>query len=253
MFRFVVLGIFIFIQLISNGTRSEERRDILSQFISSKMRRKRALKVCKNFIKVERNRYKLQNSFVTVTIDKKGEVLECRNRKNNKESIIVEWGLQSDYSPYDNTGPNNRLNERFDAICMEFDSYTTYFKIENELIISFQNIHIRRTKDPAKAQKYEIDIGPKEPTVEIPDDSVLLNINEADEKQITDLPGISAILAKKIIKYRESNDGFKSKDEFYEKMKIKAHFRKKLDVLICVKEYDKGDIEINFNERILDI
>ena len=250
MLRFAIFGIIIILQLIFGSINMAERRDVLSILVNSKMRRKRALKVCKNFLKIERNRYKLQNNFVVITMDKKGETLECYNRKNKKESIIVEWGLQSDYSPYDMTGPNNRLDERFDAICMEFNSHTTYFNIANQLIIHFQNIY--QTKDPDKAPQYEIDIGPKEPIIKIPDNAVLLNINEANEKEITDLPGISAILAKKIIKYRKENDGFKSLDEFYEKMKIKSHFRKKLDIMICVKEYDKGDIDINFNERIID-
>ena len=59
--------------------------------------------------------------------------------------------------------------------------------------------------------------------------------------------------AKRIIRYRDLHNGFKSLDEFYKEMKIKSHFIKKLNQIICVKECTKEKIHIENTERIIDL
>ena len=84
------------------------------------------------------------------------------------------------------------------------------------------------------------------------DKSKKLNINSATEKEITNLPGINVIMAKRIIKYRDLHGGFNSLGELYSEMKIKPHFQLKLNDLICVREVKTKQIESKPDERIID-
>ena len=58
------------------------------------------------------------------------------------------------------------------------------------------------------------------------------------------------IKAKQIIKYRDLHKGFKSKEEFFEQMKIKKHFRKQQYEYIVLSEYKIKEECVE--ERILD-
>ena len=65
------------------------------------------------------------------------------------------------------------------------------------------------------------------------------------------LPGITIIIAKKIIKYRDLHDGFTTKKEFFTEMNIKPHFQSQLEDLIDVsKPQTKQTTESD--ERIID-
>lgn len=246
MSKFIVIIIFIiFTFKVQSSIKSGISLNNLIYRIESFFRRKRALKFCKNFFTEGDNYYKLQNSFVTITADKDCNTLKCCNRKNNKESIFVDWRLQKEYKQnLYNECYTNRLNAIFDNIAINFYSATTYQEICNDLILNFETI--TQTKDESKAPVYEIDIGPKI------ENENLLNINEATEQEIIDLPGINVAHAKKIIRYRDLHNGFKNLDEFYKEMKIKPHFIKKLNQIICVKEYLKKEMNIENNERIID-
>ena len=214
--------------------------------IESFFRRKRALKFCKNFLLEGKNYYRLQNNFVSITVDRECNTIKCCNRKNDKESIFVDWRLQKEYQQIKyNKCYTNRLNTVFDNIAINFYSATTYTEICNDLILNFETI--TQTKDESKAPEYEINIGPKV------EKENLLNINEATEQEIIDLPGINVAHAKKIIRYRDLHNGFKNLDEFYKEMKIKPHFIKKLNQIICVEECIKEEIHIENNERIIDL
>ena len=72
-----------------------------------------------------------------------------------------------------------------------------------------------------------------------------ININMATEDEITDLPGISAIMAKKIIKFRETTRLFESIDDFIKTMKIKPHFEQQIRLCICVMPVEKKETPTN--------
>ena len=113
--------------------------------------------------------------------------------------------------------------------------------IANDLKMHFM---VKETKAKIEEKKYEVDLGATNDN--------LLDINTASEKDITALPGVSVILAKKIIKYRETQGGFENLEEFYKEMKIKPHFIEQLSKLICVKEFKKKKQQKVQNERIID-
>jgi len=80
-----------------------------------------------------------------------------------------------------------------------------------------------------------------------------LDINNASEVELTALPGISIVLAKKIIKKRDDIGGFKDENEFLQFTQLKPHMRVQLRELICVKKMrGSGKIKRN-NERSVDL
>ena len=93
----------------------------------------------------------------------------------------------------------------------------------------------------------------------------LIDINTASQEKIAKLPGINIAIAKKIVTARDDIGGFTSKEEFYDRYKIKPHFQKKLDKIIYfskkeVHKQDNNDISDNIgsdpirqnNDRIVD-
>ena len=81
----------------------------------------------------------------------------------------------------------------------------------------------------------------------------LLDVNNASEVELTALPGISIVMAKKLIKKREEIDGFRSVSDVCLFLKLKPHMQTQLEKLICVKKM-KGSLKINrYNERSVDI
>ena len=80
-----------------------------------------------------------------------------------------------------------------------------------------------------------------------------LDVNNASEVELTALPGISIVVAKKIIKRREEINGFKNVNEFLEFTQLKPHMQTQLKELICVNKM-KGSIKIKrYEERKLDL
>lgn len=81
----------------------------------------------------------------------------------------------------------------------------------------------------------------------------LVDINNASESDLTALPGISVIMAKKVIKKREEIGGFKSVDEFFLYLNIKPHMQTQLTKLVCIKEMKRGKSIEEYNERNVDL
>lgn len=67
-------------------------------------------------------------------------------------------------------------------------------------------------------------------------DSKPIDINSCSIESLSNLPGITMILAKKAINYRNENNGFTSVKEFYKVIELKPHFIAQIDnKLICNK------------------
>ena len=80
-----------------------------------------------------------------------------------------------------------------------------------------------------------------------------IDINNASEVEITSLPGISIVLAKKLIKKREEIGGFKNTHEVFVYLKLKPHMENQLRDLICVNKM-KGSVKIEkYQERHVDL
>lgn len=76
-----------------------------------------------------------------------------------------------------------------------------------------------------------------------------IDINIASEKELTDLPVLTAIDAKRAIIYREHHKGFNSVDEFFQAINAKPHVIVKLENIIFVSESYKEKKSTN-KERV---
>ena len=79
-----------------------------------------------------------------------------------------------------------------------------------------------------------------------------IDINNASELEITSLPGISIVIAKKIIRKREEINGFKNMDEVFAFLNLKPHIENQVKQLICIKPKE-GSLKIErYTERRVD-
>jgi len=88
------------------------------------------------------------------------------------------------------------------------------------------------------------------------------NINESNEKtdvnncseiELTELPGISIVIAKKIIKKREEIGGFKTVEEFLNYIKLKPHMENQLRTRIKTEKMKGSIFQKKYNERSVDL
>lgn len=137
------------------------------------------------------------------------------------------------------------LDDFWDRICMEFDHQTSYNDILRQCSLSA--IEIKESFMQAgvrKNNKIEEKIIKSEE---------LIDINNCSEAELTALPGISAVISKKIIKFREETREFKSFDDFIAEMAIKEHFAEQLKTKIVVNKKIVEPIKKIQDERIIDI
>lgn len=66
-------------------------------------------------------------------------------------------------------------------------------------------------------------------------DNVSIDINSCSIETLSELPGVTLILAKKAVNYRKNNNGFASVEEFYKVTNLKPHFIAKIsDRVVCI-------------------
>ena len=104
---------------------------------------------------------------------------------------------------------------------------------EGQILVNFEDLTPKKIQ--IKEEKSEQVISMQDLT-----DSDKINVNFADIKTISELPGINIIMAKKIVEYRDINGFFTSKDEFLDVAGVKSHFREKISPLITVKNFSSN-------------
>lgn len=216
-------------------------RNSFRSFLRAWIRRHQLLRARRRFVYRDKNIITIKNRNVSVVLDTKNKTINCVDNKNKHRFATVIWGVQafSSFEKFD-----NYFERVFDTICFSFSDYATYdgiltylkqnFIVEENQTTEKKNIK-PKFKDVTKFQKEN-----KKP----------ININTADEKELSKLPGISVVVAKKIIKYRDIHGGFSSRGEFYQFVKMKPHFQSQIDALIIVNTEDKTDIDKD--SRIVD-
>ena len=231
----------------------------LSATIRAFLRRKKALKKCKKFLTTDSYILTLKNKSTIIVFDTKNKTLSCIDTTIKNRAATVIWAEQLN----SNTDKNDNLFESiFDDICISFDQYANYTGI---LKILKQNFIVQETKplknvlppssfegEKIKLDKNREDIYNKKINGDYSNYSLKININKASAEEIAQLPGISIILAKKAVKYRDLHNGFKSFEEFFTELKLSPHFQKKLTSMIIIKEEKKKKAKPKNDERIID-
>lgn len=223
----------------------------LAGTIRTFLRRRKALKACKKFAKKDKYVITLRNQNILIIFDSKNKTLCCMDNKVKGRTATVIWAEQIGIAPELMFDTSDTPFERtFDEICTSFTERANYSGIIEVLKNRFS---VQETKPAAKVltPKPAVTEEDKPIKLTVRDNKIKIDINSADEKEMAKLPGISIIIAKKIIKYRTLHNGFKTLEEFYREMKIKPHFQTKLNDLICIyrtKTAQKPDDD----ERIID-
>ena len=255
----------IYIILCSSETRSSTFYDrdndsnpglweLVTRKIKNRNRRIAALKKAVAFLKPYEKIFgnlSLSNKFCDLTVNANEKSVTCIskvfNNQNRKMCLVAK-----DFGSID-------INEYFDMMCELFSWNTRYEDVYNSLramaVISESVWQINKEVPAVPEQPAETKIGDsKTDDVVVPlFNKVLVDVNNCSEAELTALPGISLVVAKKIIKYREQQRPFKSVEDFITVMNIKPHFAKQLRRQITCNKINSKKVKKAKSERIIDI
>lgn len=215
--------------------------DFITKKDNSK-RRREALRQAKIYLAPYNNIWqnlRLSNKFCTLRLGSDGLSITARDYLNRKRYFKV---VRSRVHP---------IPDLWDMFCVSFDHNTTF----DGLI--------------QMCSTFNVDISVQDPTVHRDNPEILhtesykekkeepekekLDINNASEVELTALPGVSIVMAKKLIKKRDEIGGFKSVQDVCLFLRLKPHMQTQLEQLICVKKL-KGSGKIKrYNERSIDL
>ena len=218
-----------------------------------RMRRRDALRYAKAFVSPYKSifgKLTLSNKYCKIrfTTDKKTQKFFCMSKEYNSKNEFPFFEAKCLGEPVWN-------EEFFNSLCFNF-SYNTRLEnlhhifTTNQFLLDDKNYDVSKPVQKVKPTKET----PTQDSPKInPAQAVLeqLNINEATEAELTALPGINIVMAKKIIKQRDYKGEFKSVNDFIKFLKIKPHFEKQLRQMITVKPIEQKNV--SKGERILDI
>lgn len=135
--------------------------------------------------------------------------------------------------------------ELWNMFCEIFSIYTTYEELVKKCrlfrVVIEESVYEKTMKPEIKQ-----DVKPK---VEIK----RVDINNCSEQDLTELPGISVIMAKKAIKKREEIGGFKNTEEFFEILNLKQHMCDNLKGIVFVTEMKNKKVVERYDERNVDL
>lgn len=238
-----------------------------STWLADIIRRRKAFKACKRFLTKNKDIYILQNNNVNLSFHtEKGEIV-CFNRKNTEQKFkISSFDFIYKIQPFELTDVIKMFNRSFENICSSFNERSTYEGIKEYLKKDYNlydktdiKTHSVKTPDNYEAMpRVEDYCENAKKTAKKAKSNVVpiktIDINTASDEELSALPGINIISAKKIIKYRELHNGFDSKEDFYDKMKINEKIQAKIDNLIVVeKKKNNATIKNESDERIVDL
>ena len=161
---------------------------------------------------------------------------------NDNTRKILTATATREYETFYNMQIENVVDNLFNLICENFTYSTVYENIFSALTTGM--LDVKESVIVVPPQKNKIQKVYDRVTNTSIRTNNLLNINTATEAELSALPGVNIVTAKKAIKYIEKNGAFESVDEFIEKMKIKDVFADQIRNVICTKIDDNDDSEI---------
>ena len=233
----LIFGYILFTRLSTNNT--EKRGQTL--------RRKAALDTAKAYLSPYKDIWhnlKLSNKFCSLHLGSNGTSITAREKGKDLTSYRTFRVVSSKV---------HNTSDLWDMFCINFSHNTTYDGLVEDcrlykVVISESVVGISYAlSDKSKAKGgQQQSAQPLKPVEKV-------DINNASEIELTDLPGISIVMAKKIIKKREEISGFKNINEFFIFLKLKPHLEQQLRSLVCANSM-KGSLKIErYNERNIDL
>ena len=189
---------------------------------------------------------KLSNKYCRIKLGYDGHTITAQDSMNPNCSFRI---IRSNVHP---------IQELWNMFCISFSHNTTFdglvqlcntFSAEIEL--KGETVNLGKS---GKEQSYDyLKTDLVSTKNEIISEKEKLDINNASEVELTALPGVSIVMAKKLIKKREEIGGFKSVNDVCLFLKLKPHMQTQLEKLICVKKM-KGNMDLKrYNERRIDL
>lgn len=212
--------------------------DVIRERIQRRNRRISALKTARDYLKPYKKidgNLTLSNKNCYITLRSKEKSIFCVNKDPNQQVCL----LARDFNGF------IEADEYFDSLCESFSFNITYF----DVVMTIKQIAVVNETDLSQKQKPATQAILKavpEYTGEI------IDINNCSEAELTALPGVSIIVAKKIIQFRDEKRPFKSPQDFFDKMNIKPHFRKQLEPMICTNKVNIRKYKRAQQERTID-
>ena len=201
-------------------------------------RRKEALRIAKIYLSPYSNIWsglKLSNKYCYLKLESDGVSIIGKEKVHPYRKFKVLTSHVHNYS------------DLWNMFCKNFNHYKTYDDLVDDCKLYALSIYEYYVKPEVSSSKV-IHVAPTKPLIE------KLDINNCSEIELTALPGISIVMAKKAIKKREEINGFKRIEDFFIFMKLKPHMEKQLRERICVKKMKVMCKKINHNsERSVDL
>lgn len=215
----------------------------LADSIRANLRRRKVVKKNKNFVTQKKKSIILKNSNVMLVLETKKKTLVCMNVKNIKQTVSVEW-INQPNSAWENLN-DNTFEQTFDSICLSFNENTSYEGILKVLRSKFTNIKETngQTQNSFENTNNNVNAG----------NTQLININEASAQQLSKMPGINIVTAKKIVKRINLKGDYETLDQMFNEMKIKGVFTSQLNNYLCAKPVVKEQKQENNNNRVIDV
>ena len=212
------------------------------------MRRKMALNEARIYLApysdIWRN-LKLSNKHCTLRLQGDGKTITARDNNNAGRYFVIKESKLYSY------------NDLWNLFCTRFSHNTTFDELINLCKIFNTEIDLRGESKSkqinAVASQAAVKVNDKTEKPEINDNKEKLDVNNASEVELTALPGVSIVMAKKLIKKREEIGGFKTVNDVCLFLKLKPHMQNQLEQLICVKKM-RGSVRMErYKERKLDL
>ena len=185
---------------------------------------------------------KLSNRFCQIRLGTDGTTITAKEKGKDLTSYrtfkIVSSKVHSPIDLWNMFCINFSHNKTYDGLVEDCKLYRVVIK---ESVVATSYAPSYKSKNLKPAERFSAQVEEK------------IDVNNASEIELTELPGISIVMAKKIIKKREEINGFKNVNEFFVFLKLKPHMEEQLRNLVVVKKM-QGSVKIErFTERNVDL
>ena len=184
---------------------------------------------------------RLSNKYISLILEHDGVTIRCVEKvKPYRKLQITQSHIHSPQELWNMFCIFFSYNKSYDGVledCHKFHAST----IESSKIESSQN------STPYLENKVNLPFKQPDKTV-----YQKLDINNCSEIELTELPGISIVISKKIIKHREEIGGFKSIDDFFSFIKLKPHMETQLRKRVKVEKMKGSLSSKKHSERSVD-
>ena len=220
--------------------------------------RENALKVASPFLKpfkdlMGEHTLANENCKVNLIIEKDGSrKIICISKLivNNRRKILTAT-VNPDIATAYSYPLNYVVDNLWNILCLNFSYSTVYENVYSALNAGMLNVKESQITVDSKGTETQ-KVYDSVSNTQIRSNN-LLNINAATEAELSSLPGVNIVVAKKTMKYIEKNGGFKTVDEFIQKMKIKDIFADQIKKVTCTKLDETKPVQNSTQNGNLDI